>query len=381
MTDTIKDAAERLERWITQEALPLWQRLGLSPEQGGHYEALNADGGIDLDSKIRVRVQARQAFSFAFAHHRGWCDGEAVARQLMSFVHDHTAHPSAGGGFTHLMGPDFEVIDHKQDLYDHAFFLLAYAWCYRAFGDTAYLAGAERLIAHLDRRFGSIHGGWIEGDYDYPWRRQNPHMHLFEAMMALYEASGEGRWLARAGEIFALFQTRFFSSEREVLFEFFEEDWQLKHAPAQAPVEPGHMFEWVWLLDWYHRLTGHPVEAYTEALYRKGLEIGLVPSGLVLDEVLPDGTPRKHTRRSWGLTELIKAHLVRARQGDPEAEGRAIKALGDLFTYYLTATTPGAHVDQRGSEDEVTMDKAPASTLYHLVVLAAEVSDYARTAP
>ena len=196
--------------------------------------------------------------------------------------------------------------------------------------------------------------------------------------MALYEASGDGKWLARAGELFALFQTRFFDSERGVLFEFFEEDWRLKHTPEQAPVEPGHMFEWVWLLDWYHRLSGHPVEVYTEALYRQGLAIGRVASGLVLDEVLPDGTPLKNTKRCWGLTELIKGSLVRARAGDPEAEARAVQAIDDLFTYYLTAATPGAYVDQRGADDEVVLDKAPASTLYHLVVLAAEVADYAK---
>lgn len=377
MTETIKDAAARLEQWITRQALPLWLSVGLSPEHGGHIENLNADGGVDREANIRVRVQARQAFSLAFSHHRGWCDGEAMARQLMRFVESHTAHPEAGGGFTHLMSSDFEVIDRKQDLYDHAFFLLAYAWCYRAFGDRAYLDGAERLIAHLDRRFASVQGGWIEGDYAYACRRQNPHMHLFEAMMALYEASGGAQWLARAGEIFALFQTRFFDPERGVLFEFFNEDWQLRDAPEQAPVEPGHMFEWVWLLDWYRRLTGRPVSDYTEALYRKGLDIGVVPSGLVLDETLPDGTPLKPTKRSWGLTELIKGSLVRAREGDPEAEARAVKAIDDLFTYYLCGQTPGAHVDQRGERDEVLLDKAPASTLYHLVVLAAEVSDYA----
>lgn len=378
MTQTIKDAAERLERWIARESLPLWQRIGLSPEHGGHWEALNADGSIDFLSNIRVRVQARQAFAFAFSTVRGWCDGEAMARQLMRFVAERTAHPHAGGGFTHLMNPDFQVIDQKQDLYDHAFFLLAYAWCYRAFGDRAYLDGAEALMAHLDRHFASVHGGWTEGDYGYAQRRQNPHMHLFEAMMALYEASGDGKWLARAGELFALFQTRFFDPERGVLFEFFEEDWRLKHAPEQAPVEPGHMFEWVWLLDWYHRLSGHPVEVYTEALYRQGLAIGRVASGLVLDEVLLDGTPLKNTKRCWGLTELIKGSLVRARAGDPEAEARAVQAIDDLFTYYLTATTPGAYVDQRGAADEVVLDKAPASTLYHLVVLAAEVADYAK---
>lgn len=380
MTHTIRDSAERLERWISQDALPLWQRIGLSPEHGGHWEALNADGSIDRNATIRVRVQARQAFAFAFASTRGWCDGEPTARQLMRFVVQHAAHPNAGGGFTHLMNADFQVIDTKQDLYDHAFFLLAYAWCYRAFGDAAYLAAANALTEHLDQRFGSIHGGWTEGDYAYAQRRQNPHMHLFEAMMALYEASGDSQWLARAGELFALFQTRFFDPTRGVLFEFFEEDWRLKHAPERAPVEPGHMFEWVWLLDRYHRLTGHPVEAYTEALYSQGLEIGQTPSGLVLDEVLPDGTPLKPTKRCWGLTELIKASLVRARTGDPAAETEAVRAIDNLFRYYLCARTPGAYVDQRGASDEVVLDKAPASTLYHLVVLVAEVADYARRA-
>lgn len=381
MPETIKSAAERLEHWIANEALPLWQRLGLEPTQGGHIEQLHADGQIDHQANIRVRVQARQAFSFAFSTARGWCEAEPEARQLMRFIETRAAHPSAGGGFTHLLSPDFAVIDTKQDLYDHAFSLLAYAWCHRAFGDAAYLQGATDLVAHLDRRFGSDCGGWIEGDYPHSQRRQNPHMHLFEAMMALHEASGDARWLARAGELFALFQTRFYDREREVLFEFFNDDWTLKHAPEKAPIEPGHMMEWVWLLDWYHRLSGHPVDRYTEALYRRGLELGQVASGLLWDEVTLDGTVLKPTKRCWGLTELIKASLVRARAGDAEAEPRAVKAIDDLFRYYLCAPTPGAYVDQRGERDEVVVDKAPASTLYHLVVLAAEVADYAGASP
>jgi mannose-6-phosphate isomerase len=377
MSYAIKDAAARLESWVVNEALPLWLRVGISPEHGGHVEQLNADGAIDYQANIRVRVQARQAFCFAFAGARRWCQGEAQARQLIRFMEERTAHPAAGGGFTHLLSPDFQIIDNKQDLYDHAFSLLAYAWCYRAFGDPAYLKGASDLVAHLDRRYGAIGGGWIEGDYPYECRRQNPHMHLFEAMMALYEASGEAHWLARAGELFALFQTRFYDPEREVLFEFFTENWDLKDPPERAPVEPGHMLEWVWLLDWYCRLTGHPVDRYTEALYRRGLAIGQAPSGLVWDEVTIDGTLLKPTKRCWGLTELIKASLVRARAGDPEAEPRAVKAIDDLFHYYLCAPTPGAYIDQRGEQDEVVVDKAPASTLYHLLVLTAEVVDYA----
>jgi len=380
MTQSLKAAADRLEEWLIHRSLPLWQELGLDPDSGGHHEQLNADGSIDREANIRVRVQARQAFAFAFASYRGWCQGQTQARQLMQFMEKRAAHPSAGGGFTHLMTPHFEVIDNRQDLYDHAFSFLAYAWCYRALGDQAYLEGAEALIRHLDERFASPYGGWTEGDYDYPCRRQNPHMHLFEAMMALHEASGQAHWLARAGEIFSLFQTRFYDPERELLYEYFTEDWRLNSTPEQARIEPGHMMEWVWLLDWYRRLTGHPVEVYTRGLYRHGLALGLTDSGLLMDEVSGAGKPLKPTKRLWGMTELVKASLVRAREGEPGAEERALAAINALFDYYLCATTPGAYLDQMGPDDRVSVDKAPASTLYHLVVLVAEVRDYVRVA-
>ncbi len=232
MTESLFEAARRLERWIVDDALPLWQRLGFDPEQGGHYEGLKSDGSVDKESNVRVRVQARQAFVYALASHRGWCDGEPQARQLLSFIETRTAHASAGGGFTHLMDANFQVIDQRQDLYDHAFSVLAFAWGYRAFGDAHFLAQAEALVAHLDRRFGAAYGGWLEGDYDYCHRRQNPHMHLLEAMLALYDATGDGKWLARAGALFSLFESRFYDPEQQVLFEFFQADWALSEGDA-----------------------------------------------------------------------------------------------------------------------------------------------------
>lgn len=376
MNQALIDAAQRLENWMVQDALPLWLELGLSPEHGGHYEGLTRDGKPDLESTVRVRVQARQAFVFALASHRGWCQGEAAARQLLEFIETRTAHPSAGGGFTHLLDQNFAIVDQRQDLYDHAFSVLAYAWCYRAFGDAHYLVRVEALVAHLDRRFGADYGGWIEGDYDYPYRRQNPHMHLLEAMLALHDATGEAKWLARAGELFSLFESRFYDPEQRVLFEFFQNDWRLSEDAAGQQVEPGHMMEWVWLLDWYSRRTGRPVERYTQALYRRGLEIGRSESGLLYDAVTPRGERIKATKRCWGITELIKASLVRARSGDADAEQKAADGIDNLFRYYLCAATPGAYVDQRDQEDRICVDTAPASTLYHLVVLLAEVRDY-----
>jgi len=378
MSNDIKSQTQRLVRWLEQDALPLWSTRGIHPTLGASFERLRPDGEVDTEVDIRVRVQARQAFFFAAAKTCGWCDnGAELARGLMTFAESHAAHPSAGGGFTHLLNPQFEVIDNKQDLYDHAFFLLAYAWLYRATGERTALDKANVLVAHLDARFGADYGGWEEGDYRYTVRRQNPHMHLFEACMALYEASAEAHWLARAGELFSLFEARFYCPKQGVLFEFFSADWSLAEGAIGQVVEPGHMMEWVWLLDWYARLSGRPVKRYTGVLYRRALEIGLTAdSGLLYDSVTPEGKILQHTKRCWGLTELIKASLVMAREGEPGAEARAADAVESLFRYYLCGTTPGSYVDQRGKNDEVTVAEAPASTLYHLLVLAQELIRY-----
>lgn len=377
MSVELKARAERLKNWIKDDAIPLWLERGINPQNGVNYERFLVSGELDLESSVRVRVQARQAFFFAAAQSRGWCEqGGAVAQRLLDYVQKHAAHPTSGGGYTHLLDKNYQVVDTKQDLYDHAFFLLANAWVYRVTGDKSALAEAEKLVAHLDAKFGSVYGGWIEGDYKYACRRQNPHMHLFEAFLALYDATGDAKWLARVGEIFGLFQAHFFDDEKQVLFEFFEEDWTLCPDAKGEVVEPGHMMEWVWLLDWYSRRSGRPVAHYTKALYEKGLEIGMAKSGLLFDAVAPDGRVIDSKKRCWGITELIKASLVQIRAGNPKAEAIAIKGVDDLFDYYLCASTPGSYVDQRGADDEVVVDVAPASTLYHLIVAAIELIDH-----
>lgn len=377
MSQALRAAASRLESWIKNDALPLWQERGIEPKTKASYERLTSAGIADLEASTRVRVQARQAFFFAAAYQRGWCpEGKTLAKNLLDFVHKNAANPTAAAGYTHLLNKDFVVVDTKQDLYDHAFFLLANAWCYRASNEQSYIQEADKLIAHLDAAFGSAVGGWIEGDYAYACRRQNPHMHLFEAFLALYDATGDAKYLARVGEIFALFQTHFFDEKHGVLFEFFDNNWvRLANAKGDI-VEPGHMMEWVWLLDWYHRRTGRPVAHYTSALYARGLEIGMDKSGLLFDAVSYTGAVIDPNKRCWGITELIKASLVQIRAGNPAAKAIAIKGVDDLFQYYLCASTPGSYVDQRGAHDEVVVDVAPASTLYHLIVAAMELLDH-----
>lgn len=377
MSEQLRAAANRLENWIKHDAVPLWLVRGIDPNRNAHYERLTAAGVADLDANTRVRVQARQAFFYAAAYSRGWCEqGKTIAGQILAFVDANAAHLTAGGGYTHLLDKNFSVVDSKQDLYDHAFFLLAFAWCFRVTDDKTYINKAEQLMAHLDAHFRSPHGGWIEGDYAYECRRQNPHMHLLEAFLALYDATQNSYWLTRADEIITLFETHFFNAEHGVLLEFFQDDWRPLPDVRGELVEPGHMMEWVWLLDWYGKRRHRVMTQYTDVLYARGLALGLSASGLLFSAVTADGRMLDNNKRCWGMTEFIKASLVQIRAGNQKAEAHTIKAVNDLFSYFLCASTPGSYIDQRGAEDEVVVDFAPASTLYHLIVAAMELADH-----
>ena len=377
MTGEISSAAQRLANWIRYDAVPLWSSRGISPKTNASFERLTAEGVPDVNCSIRVRVQARQAYFFSVAYTRGWCpDGLDIATKLLNFSKESASLYRQNKGYAHLLSKDFVVTDWREDLYDHAFFLLANAWCYRASGTSEFLIEAERILIHIDTCYGVSSGGWKEGNYDYICRRQNPHMHIFEAYLALYEATKDPKWMRRAEEIFILFKTKFFDSKRGVLFEFFDDDWNRMDTLKGLSVEPGHMMEWVWLLDWYARYSGDSVSQYTEVLYKRGLDIGMDSAGLLYNVVTPDGKIIDADKRCWCITELIKASLVQLRAGDKSAEGVASKAVENLFNYFLCSSTKGSYIDQRGHDNQIVTDHAPASTLYHLVTASVELLNH-----
>lgn len=375
----LRAAAARFESWFRDHALPLWARCGFDPAAQAFYERLQPDGSPDIKADVRVRVQARQIFVYAFAQDLGWYgSGGTLAEQALAFVERVAEHPAAG--FAHLLDFRHKVIDGRRDLYDHAFFLLGYAWCYRACGMKSALQKAAALTGYLDDVLGSDKGGWREGDYPAAYRRQNPHMHMLEAFLALHDASGERRWLDRAERIVLLFEKHFYEAGRGLLLEYFADDWTPLPGEKGNVVEPGHMMEWVWLLRWYESRARRPLSHFADTLYDKARALGTAAgSGLLVDEIGADGRVLNASKRCWPQTEYIKAAIAQARAGRHECEAHAAEAIDRLFRYYLDdVTMPGLYLDRRDADDAIIPGPVPASTLYHLIVAAAEAAAYCK---
>jgi mannose/cellobiose epimerase-like protein (N-acyl-D-glucosamine 2-epimerase family) len=127
--------------------------------------------------------------------------------------------PDGQPGFVHILAPDGTVLNPLRDTYDHAFVLLALASVYTLDRDAQIRAEIDSLTTFLDTKLCSPHGGFLEGWPASMPRRQNPHMHLFEAFIAAFDATRDAAFQNRAGDLFALFVTNFYDKQKHVLVE------------------------------------------------------------------------------------------------------------------------------------------------------------------
>ena len=356
----------------------MWSTRGFDAAAGRFRERLD-NQGAPLDVPHRAMVQARQIYVYSHAHLLGWHDGgAALAERAMASLQRDFAHDSGGEtSFTFSIDGRGSVVSDTRDAYTHAFVLFATAWLHRVTGDVTLLTLAERtdafVRAHLvDPR----HGGVFES---YPTttrtKRQNPLMHLLEAYLAL-ERSAPGRdWLARAATIIDLFRSRLFDRDRGVLLEHFAQDWSAHPDPALADVvEPGHHFEWVWLLEEYEQLAGIPLVEPREALHEFALAHGVSKDGLVQDELASDGSVRKRSHRVWPHTEAIKAADTRHADGDSGADALAEGMADVLLERFLDRPFRGGWIDHISADGSPLVDYVPASSLYHLMFAASDAS-------
>jgi mannose-6-phosphate isomerase len=260
------------------------------------------------------------------------------------------------------------VLDPLRDTYDHAFILLALASAFALDRDAQIRGEIDALCAYLDAELRSPYGGFLEGKPASMPRRQNPQMHLFEAMIAAFDATHDPVFQNRAGDFFALFLANLYDKQKQVLGEYFEDDWS-KIEPVS--VEPGHQAEWVWLLKGFERITGCPTGRYRGELLNSALRYR-DESGCLVDEGDASGNIRRRSRRCWPQTEIAKAWIAQAEAGEAGAPHEAREALARLDRHYLSHPVAGGWYDTFDSEGRSTVATIPASSFYHVLCAVTE---------
>ncbi len=386
---SLSPLAERMRAWMFGAALPLWAERGVDRRYGGFVEALTFDGAdAALDYK-RVRVACRQIYVFSHAKMLGWSDGEAIAADGAAYLVE-KAWRKGQGGFGRRLTRAGELHDPTPDLYDNAFALFAFAWAHRATGDPAYRDLAARTFDWIDDTMRDPAGkGFLHQIPPAGWRTQNPHMHLLEACLAAFEATADPRYKKAAIEIVDLFETRFFDRHAGALGEFFTDDWSRAPGDAGWRIEPGHQFEWAWLLQTYQRRLGpeidYSAEPYFSMLSDFAERYGINEYGAVMNTVSREGAPIDAGSRAWPNTERLKAAVARARLEGRNWSNEIENVAGLLLDRYLSSTQEisipdGAWIDAFDAAGHPTAANVPASTFYHLFLAFAETLQLASSA-
>lgn len=365
-------ATRQLVTWMKRDALPFWSTKGWDARRGGFHERFFFDGTADDLVLRRTRVQWRQIYVLAHASELGWCDGLRLAFQGLERMLEKAWAPDGAPGFVHILAPDGSVAESKRDAYDHAFAVLALSWLARTTGDAQVRALLDLVLAFCEEKLTDANGYLREAIPDEFPRRQNPHMHMLEAMIAAVETISHPEAAMRATRYRRMLEKTFLDRATGLLLEYFDANWRPVVEDEASIVEPGHMAEWVWLIRKYERLFGQKASPIGTHLLGAALRAAEPRYGFLIDEIDSLQQVRLGSRRLWPQTELIKAWLAQYETGVDRADEAAETLIEHLMATYLSGPFAGGWYDSYNDVGEISIDTVPASTLYHIFVATAE---------
>lgn len=364
----------RLLCWLIDDAYPVWATTGFDAVHRAFHERLIPGASLG-DEPRRARVQTRQVYAYSRAGNLGWRgDARPLVEAGLDFFTRHYLRPD--GLFHTLVAHDGKVRDDRAALYDQAFALLALAAAQEVLGAAPHIvAQGTQLRERIMERLHRADGGFDSGIPERLPLLSNPHMHLFEAALAWKKVSPDPGWVALADEICGLALKHFIDARSGALAELFDENWlPLPDATPGQAIEPGHQFEWAWLLLRQDESPGSATRKAAERLFDVGENHG-VKGGIAINTLNAELRIKDPAARLWPQTERLKAAArLGALTGQERYWSSALGAAQGLWRF-LDHGARGLWHDKIDREGKFVIEPAPASSFYHIICAIAEFGE------
>lgn len=304
---------------------------------GGYFTQIDDDGTVydrDVDHLVHT---CRYAHGFAQAHRFGLLDqGADLAAHGIAFLRRAFHDPVNGGYYWTL--EQGQPVDRRKLAYGHAFVLLAAASAVQAgIADGADLLADAADV--LETRFwdpaarlyvDEISPDWTVTD---PYRGQNANMHLVEAYLQAYLATGDEAWLDWAELVSHRVMVDLTALTGDTLWEHYDDRWvpDLDYNRATPRdlfrpfgVLPGHLLEWTKLLSQLEQARPSP---WAAPVARRSFAQALSNawdreySGFIYAYDLA-GTVVDDAKYHWVIAEAIGAAAMLAQPGADPMYGR-----------------------------------------------------------
>ena len=331
MTDLTWTARPYHRDWLMAKAnalFDLFQTNAVNPRGGFHD--LDA-AGRPFGNVRQIHSTARMVHCFAIAAKLGRPGADTIVDHGMHFLWNGHRDQTHGGYCWSL--DDAGYRDDSKQAYGHAFVLLAAA-------DVKMLGHplADKLLADitevLETRFWEEQHGAVSEEYARDWskitdyRGQNSNMHLTEALMAAFEATGDREYLNKAERISELIIARHAAAMGYRVVEHFDRNWNVDDNYKGNEIfrpsggTPGHWLEWARLLMQLWHLGGRRQGWLPDAaakLFASSITEGWDKDhGGFFYTVDWSGQPRMRNKLWWPACEGIGAcHFLASHFDDP----------------------------------------------------------------
>ncbi len=331
--------------------VPLWQGPGWNAELALPYEALDPQHRPMPVQRYRAMACARQLYLFSalIEQPRARDHAAALFRSLQKHFHD-----ADHGGWFYSIDAQARPLDRTKDLYTHAFIIFACAHYWRQSRDPLAESVLNAALSVVATQF-STGDGLYEAALAEDWSGlgsgplQNPLMHLAEAFLATVAVRDDQAVSGALLDLCTAMQARFVDPASGFLME----------KPCGAVDnwwEPGHQFEWFYLLESSALLRGGELHGSLDKAFAPSEHMG-VKEGGVLSMLDVDGSVRDATQRIWAQAEYLRALALRA--GD-EVAGQ-LQVLREQFLH------AGGWYECRDASGAVSRSDMPSTTPYHLM--------------
>lgn len=352
-----------------------------SNSNGGFYERLDKEEQ-PIDLPRRLLSQCRQIIVYSIASNKEYT---TKLKDSFAFIKKYYFIPETGGSIFSINSENNGKHDHKYDLYAHAFILLACAQYYKATGEEEALAFAKATLNFIKKNF-PLRVGYAESldaalKPVSTMRRQNPHMHLLEGCLSLYEVSKDEDYKKIADQLVSLFLTNFFDKEKRVLHEFFDEDLNV-HPIEGYKIEAGHHGEWIWLLTNYQNIFDQQKDTINSAiddLFTFVIKYGVdfQKGGVFNGHDSKTNTVIDSDKRIWTCFEILRAASIMQGRADhrDNAEKIMLLLLDNINNDYINIRT-GRWQEVLDKDMKPVVDYYPATTPYHIYPILKEIEQY-----
>ena len=357
--------------------------------QGGFFHYFKDDGRIYDRSHRHLVSSTRFVFDYAMAY-REFRDPEYLdaVHHGLRYLRDTHRDPGSGGYAWTIR--DGRAEDRTNHCYGLAFVLLAYS-CARHVGIPEAAAWMDETWALLERYFWDAEAGLYRDEASPDWvfsgyRGQNANMHMCEAMLTAFEASGEAHYLDRAYTLADHMTRRQAAKAGGLVWEHYdsrwEPDWKYhlddpKHLFRPWGFQPGHQTEWAKLLMILER---HRPEPWLLPTARKLFDTALERAwdgeqGGICYGFAPDGSVCDSDKYFWVQAESLAAAELLAQSSDEVKYWEWYQRIWDYSWRHFVDHSHGAwyRILTRGNH-KYSDEKSPAGkTDYHTMGACYEV--------